>query len=340
MDLKGSDIHYRVGDSVGVYAKNNEEEVEELLKLVPGAKERVIDKKGNEAYWCDFLREKANLRTVNRKLLETIAERGNNLFLKELLVDREGLKGYLANYHVADILEEFKDVSFEPGELALLMMPLMPRFYSVASSQEVVGDTVHLLVADVHYQLKGKERRGVASHQLCHVLPLHEPVISLFHQQAHAFALPEDLQAPLIMVGPGTGVAPYRGFMQERMRLGASQKNWLFFGDWYEKEHFYYHEEWKKLAEDGWIKLSTAFSRDQHHKIYVQHRMKEQAKELYQWLQDGAYFYVCGDASQMARDVEDVLLEIFETEGKMGVEEARQYLKHLRTSKRYQRDVY
>ncbi len=340
MDLKGSGVRYQVGDSVGVQAENNQDEVEELLRLVPGAGTEVADRKGNRALWGDFLRGKANLGTVNRKLLEIVAEKGESPFLKGLLSNREGLKEYLASYHVADFLEEFKGVKFTPEELAPLMMPLMPRFYSVASAQEVVGDEVHLLVADVHYEMRGKKRLGVASHQLCHILPLNEPVIPLFHQQAHAFALTKDLSAPIIMIGPGTGVAPYRGFMQERVRSGASKRNWLFFGEWYEKEHYFYQEEWKKLIEEGWLKVSTAFSRDQQHKVYVQHRMREEGKELFQWLEEGAYLYVCGDASQMARDVEDALLEIFETEGKMGVEESHQYLKQLRATKRYQRDVY
>ena len=340
LGLEGSDIHYRVGDSVGVTTKNNEEEVEEFLGLVPGAEIEVADRKGNKASWGAFLREKANLATVNRKLIETVAEKGQNAFLKGLLADREGLKVYLGSFHVIDFLQEFKDVVFTPEELAPLMMPMMPRFYSVASAQEVVGNQVDLLVADVHYEMRGKERRGVASHQLCHVLPLNEPVIPLFHQAAHAFALTDDLQAPVIMIGPGTGVAPYRGFLQERVRKGASKRNWLFFGEWHQHSHFYYQNEWQKWAEAGCLKMSTAFSRDQQHKIYVQHRMKEEGQQLFQWIEEGAYIYVCGDASQMARDVEDALLEIFETEGKMGVEEAHQYLKSLRAAKRYQRDVY
>lgn len=340
LGLQGSGIRYQVGDSVGVLTENNGEEVEELLGLVPGRGVEVADRKGNRASWELFLREKANLATINRKLVETVAERGNNGFLKGLLADREGLKAYLGSFHVIDFLQEFKDVGFSPEELAPLMMPLMPRFYSVASSQEEVGDKVDLLVADVHYQMRGKDRRGVASHQLCHVLPLHKPLVPLFHQKAHAFAMPDDLKAPLIMIGPGTGVAPYRGFMQERVRKGASRRNWLFFGEWHHLSHFYYQNEWQKLVEEGWLKLTTAFSRDQQHKIYVQHRMQEDGRQLFEWLQEGAYLYVCGDASQMARDVEDALLEIFETEGKMGTEEAHQYLKHLRTEKRYQRDVY
>ena len=263
LGLKGSGIRYQVGDSLGVYPDNNEDEVQEMLKLVPGKEEIVQDRKGNREKWGLFLQKKANLTTINRKLVEVVAERTNNSFLKEVLsgADREALKTYLSSFHLADFLEEHS-LSFAPTELAPLLMPMMPRFYSVASSQEVVGEEAHLLVRDIHYKMRGKERYGVASYQMCYHLPMGEPCLPVFHQKAHAFALTDDLSAPLIMIGPGTGVAPYRGFMQERIKRGAKGPHWLFFGEWYEKEHFFYQEEWKKLVDAGSLKLSTAFSRN------------------------------------------------------------------------------
>jgi sulfite reductase (NADPH) flavoprotein alpha-component len=341
LDLKGSGMRYQVGDSVGIYPENNEDEVEEMLKLVPGEDEVVQDRKGHREKWGVFLRKKANLNSINRKLVEVVAERNKSSFLKELLTgsDREAIKTYLTSFHLADFIEEHSIV-FTPAELAPLLMPLLPRFYSVASSQEVVGDEVHLLVRDIQYEMRGKKRYGVASYQLCYKLPMGVPLVPVFHQPAHAFALTDDLSAPLIMIGPGTGVAPYRGFMQKRMKLESKGANWLFFGEWFESDHFFYREEWQKLVQENSLKLSTAFSRDQQHKIYVQHRMLEEADELFQWLEKGAYLYVCGDASKMAKDVEDALLEIIKTKGNRSEEAAHLYLKDLRAKKRYQRDVY
>lgn len=327
LNLEGFNQHYHVGDSFGIYPENDPDEVEKILwTLSLTGTEPVTDRKGNPHLLREFLLKKASLDTVTQKLYAFSSG--------ELKDDPQALKFYLQERHVWDFLEETK-VSLSAQQLAESLLPLMPRFYSVASSQLTHPHRVDLTVADLQFTTNGHLRRGVCSQYLCHKIALGDKV-PVFHQAAHAFALTSDLQAPLIMIGPGTGVAPYRGFMQERVHLNASKENWLFFGERHEQENFYYQTYWKQLESQGYLRLTTAFSRDQAHKIYVQHRMKEHGQELFNWLQRGAYLYVCGDMKRMAKDVEAVLLEILSDNGV----DPKAYLKELRHSKRYQRDVY
>jgi sulfite reductase (NADPH) flavoprotein alpha-component len=201
-------------------------------------------------------------------------------------------------------------------------------------------DEVHLTVALFSFTHQAEQRYGVGSHFLCHLATPKKTPVPIYVQPAHHFTLPSDSDTPIIMVGPGTGIAPYRAFMQERMIQGASGKNWLFFGERNRKSDYFYEEEFEKLKSDGKLRLDLAFSRDQKEKIYVQHKMYENARDLWAWLQDGAYFYVCGDAHRMAKDVEHSLQNIVQKQGNMSEEAARAYVKALRTQKRYLADVY
>ncbi len=221
-----------------------------------------------------------------------------------------------------------------------MLAPLLPRFYSIASSPSVHPDEAHLTVSLSSYEYKGEIRYGVASQFLCHLATPHVTPIPCYVQPAAHFTIPSHSHADLIMVGPGTGVAPFRAFVQERLAQNATGNHWLFFGERHRATDFFYEEFWTALAQQQKLKLDLAFSRDQAEKIYVQHRMEENGLELWNWLDRGAYLYVCGDADPMAKQVEQTLLQIFETHGKLSSEESKLFLKTLRKEKRFLSDVY
>jgi sulfite reductase (NADPH) flavoprotein alpha-component len=216
-------------------------------------------------------------------------------------------------------------------------MPLLPRFYSIASSHKVTPNEIHLTVALVKYEADGNLRHGVATNYLAHIAQMHTPSVPIYLQPNHGFTLPAKHETPIIMIGPGTGVAPFRGFLFERLACQAPGKNWLFFGECNKAHDFFYENDWIKFNN---LRLTTAFSRDQEHKVYVQHKMLEHARELYEWITSGAYLYVCGDAHRMAKDVEATLHQILQEQGKMDEAGAKAFVKQLRTDKRYLRDVY
>ena len=219
-------------------------------------------------------------------------------------------------------------------------MPLLPRFYSIANSSLVFPNEIHLTVAFVSYVSNGRVRKGVGSNFLCTMaIPSITP-IPIYLQPSHSFFLPEDPNASIILVGPGTGIAPFRAFLQERIATQAQGRNWLFFGERNRASDFYYEDYWTQLVKEGRLRLDLAFSRDSKEKTYVQHRMYEERKSLWSWLQEGAYFFLCGDAEEMAKDVEAMLQRIVHEEGKLDEEASRQYIRRMRTEKRFRADVY
>ncbi|MCH9627289.1 MAG: Sulfite reductase [NADPH] flavoprotein alpha-component [Chlamydiales bacterium] len=297
LDLKGSGIEYSVGDCIGIYPENDPTYVSTLVEKLKAPSIH------------DFLLKKANLHRIPKKLL------GEH---PDLLT--------LVNYQTV-----------EPEKLCEGLLPLLPRFYSIASSQKLVGDEVHLTIALTKNAPGAPVPYGTCSDYLCRRAPLFEPVIPLFLQPSRHFCLPpESKEFPIIMIGPGTGVAPFRGFMQERKHA----RNWLFFGERNEKKDYYYQPFWHALAAKKSLKIDCAFSRDQKNKVYVQHKMYEQKAELWKWLQEGAYLFVCGDASKMAKDVDKILHQIVEQEGNLSSIDAKLYIKKLKKERRYQRDVY
>lgn len=343
LDMADSGILYQAGDSIGVYPKNPPGLVERTLKAFHWeGSEEVKDRQGTIHHLREFLSSVSNLRGISRNFLKAVGERataGQPLF--SMLSDESGetLKAYCHERHVWDLLEEYPGVRFSPQEGVDFLMPLLPRLYSIASSQELFGPEVHFTIAHLRYTAKGYPRIGICTHYLCELAPLGERSVPIFLQSAKDFHLPPASDTPIIMIGPGTGVAPFRAFMQEREIKGA-RKNWLFFGEWTRAHEFFYEEEWHCWADKGILKLDLAFSRDQKEKIYVQHRMEESSRELFAWLQEGAVLYVCGDAHRMAKDVEESLLKIISKEGGLSHEGAAHYLKDLRKHKRYLRDVY
>ena len=347
LDLSKSGLTYSVGDSIAIYPIHDHALVQQTVVAL-GAKgdEAVVDKQGNSISLREFLAKKSNITEVSRKLIQELAQRQTHPQKKErleyLLADgnRDALKEYQHNHEVWDTLEENNEVKFSVDEFVGMLQPMLPRFYSIASSMKVVGEEVHLTVSYVKFTSNGHVRLGVCSHYLCDMAPLNLAMVPVYIQSHHGFTLPEKPTADLILIGPGTGVAPYRAFLQERTAQGAPGKNWLFFGEWNKAYDYFYEDYWQELIAQGSLKVDTAFSRDQQHKIYVQHRMLEKAGEIWQWLQNGATIYVCGDAHRMAKDVDAALHQIIKEQGGLDEPATKAFLKQLRTDKRYLRDVY
>lgn len=347
LSLKGSGLQYKVGDSIGVFPEHDPLLVDKTLQVLKATgNEIIVDKHGKEHNLREFLLRKANLTDISRKLISEIAIRQTNPQKKEHLEwllsegNKDALKAYQEAHEVWDCLKENFEAHFTIQEISHLLMPLLPRLYSISSSQKVVGEEVHLTVAYLRYTTNEQQRLGVCTHYLCSLAKMDTPAVPIYVQPSHGFTLPEDPLAKLIMIGPGTGIAPFRAFMQERMANKDSGHNWLFFGEWNQSYDYFYEDFWKDLESKGKLRINTAFSRDQEHKIYVQHRMLENAKELYQWLEEGAYLLVCGDAHRMAKDVDAALHQIIREQGNKTEQEVKDYMKALRHEKRYLRDVY
>jgi len=256
-----------------------------------------------------------------------------------LLSDRESFKNYTHGRDLLDVVEKFAPFSWNEQSFVNVLRKLPARQYSISSSLAAYPEEVHLTIGAVRYEVDGRERLGVCSTQVADSLEVGDSV-RVYVQQNPNFKLPAD-DKPMIMVGPGTGVAPFRSFIQEREERGAEGKNWLFFGDQHFVTDFLYQTEWQGWLKSGVLtKLNVAFSRDKEEKVYVQHKMQKHAAEIFEWLEQGAHLYVCGDKDHMAADVHNTLLHIIAEQGNKTEEEAKQYLEDLRKEKRYQRDVY
>jgi sulfite reductase (NADPH) flavoprotein alpha-component len=346
LDLEGSGLVYECGDSIGVFPKNDPVLVEAILHALRATGEEPAP--GNEGTVKPLrtaLTEDYQITQPSRQFIQAVAERGGEAssFLRELLNPqrKHELDEHLWGVECIDFLHGHSSIRFTPEEFVKLLRKLQPRLYSIASSQKAHPNAVHLTVAIVRYESHGRQRKGVASTYLAERVGESDRV-PVFVHSAKGFRLPEDGNTPIIMVGPGTGVAPFRAFLQERKATGAAGKNWLFFGEQRRGSDFLYEEEFKAFEAEGVLtRFDTAFSRDQAYKIYVQHRMKENAVELWKWIdREGAQFFVCGDATRMAKEVDAALLNIVESEGGMSPDEAGAYVEELKKSRRYKRDVY
>lgn len=342
LSLAGSGLSFEVGESVAVYPTNCPDLVDEILaSLDAKGDEPVPGIRGAETTFREALLRDYSITQPAPKILRAVAERASAAPLLNELLDperKQDLDTYLWGMEIIDFLAEHPSAEFEPAEFVSLLSKLQPRLYSVASSLKAFPDAVHFIIDVITYQSHGRKRKGVCSTFLadrCSDSPVPVfPSKSKFH-------LPEDGDIPLIMVGPGTGVAPFRAFLQERQVTGARGRTWLFFGAQREQSDFYYRDEFEKFLADGILtRLDTAFSRDQAHKIYVQDRMLGASGEVWKWLQEGTYFYVCGDAKRMAKDVDAALRQIVQQQGGLNVEQANQYVEKLKSDKRYRRDVY
>ena len=343
VDLTGWGLSFEVGDSMAVYPTNDSRLVDEIIRnlgmtgdeSVPAAK---TQKALREALLRDY-----SITQPTPKFLKAIASRASAAPMLAELLDparKQDLDAFLWGMEVIDFLHAHPSVKFTPEEFVGLLTKLQPRLYSVASSLRAYPEQVHFIVDVVRYESNGRLRNGVCSSFLAERAD--KVPVPVYPSSAKHFHLPEDPGTPIIMVGPGTGVAPFRAFLQERQALGAKGKNWLFFGAQREKSDYAYEDDFARFKRDGILtRLDCAWSRDQAHKIYVQHRMLENAPEIWKWLDsEGAQFFVCGDARRMAKDVDAALHKIVQEQGGRSVEEANEYVEKLKSAKRYKRDVY
>ncbi|MGJ7910024.1 assimilatory sulfite reductase (NADPH) flavoprotein subunit [Neobacillus sp. LXY-1] len=344
ISLEGSGLTYEPGDALGIYPENDPDLVSLLLEQLSwNADETVtVNKQGDALSLKEALRTYFEITVLTKPLLENVAQLSESEGLKELLVpgNEAKVKEYLNGRDLVDLVRDFGVWGSSGQEFVSILRKIPPRLYSIASSLAANPDEVHLTIGAVRYEAHDRERKGVASIQAAERL-LPGDLVSVFVQQNDNFKLPADPSTPIIMVGPGTGVAPFRAFMQQREEEGAEGKSWLFFGDQHFTTDFLYQTEWQKWVKNGVLtKMDVAFSRDREQKVYVQHRMLEHSKELFSWLQEGAVVYICGDEKHMAQDVHATLLEIIENEGGLSRAEAEAYLADMQQQKRYQRDVY
>lgn len=340
-DLKNSGLEYEAGDALGIWPTNCPALVEDILTALKlDRNETVKVKDAGEIHLADALGKQFEIAKITNDFLQFVNERAASEKLSALLKDdkKAELKQWLWGRQIVDVLQEFS-IKVTAPEFVGVLKRLQPRLYSIASSPKAHEGEVHLTINTVRYACSGKARSGVCSVFLADRTE-NQP-IPLFIQKSAHFHPPKDLTKHLIMVGPGTGVAPFRGFLHERKATGATGKNWLFFGEQRAATDFYYQDELEQLQKDGVLhQLGTAFSRDQTEKIYVQHRMIEQGKQLWQWLEEGAYFCVCGDASRMAKDVDTALKQVIQTQGGLSKEDAEAYVAKMSADKRYLKDVY
>ena len=339
IDLSGSGLTYTPGDALGVYYQNDPLLVDEILKEVGLTGDEMIESDEASLSLRKALTDKYCITASNPQQVLAYANMSQCEKLLTLSKEKELLRNYANNTPFIALLNE-KKMPLSPSKLTGLLRKMTPRFYSIASSQKEVGEEAHLTVGLLAFQKDSHWRYGGASNFLSRGLSEGESLRVFIDKNAN-FRLPEEDTAPLIMIGPGTGIAPFRAFMQEREARDAKGKNWLFFGDRTFSQDFLYQVEWQKYLKEGLLtRIDLAFSRDQAEKKYVQHRIIEQGETLWAWLQEGAYIYVCGDRTHMAKDVNEAFITLVKKHGKKTREEAEEYLRELRKAKRYQKDVY
>jgi sulfite reductase (NADPH) flavoprotein alpha-component len=340
LSLKYSGLEYLPGDSLGVVPTNCEEVVSDLLHAVGLSGEETITIVEQKMALKDALMHRLACTVLSKIQIKKFNEFAQSDKLNDLLLiaNKDSLVDYMWGRELIDLFIEFPQSGISAQDFVGLLRPMPPRLYSIASSLSAHSEEVHLTVAVVRYEGNGRKRKGVCSSYLAERVGQNVPCY--LHPNKN-FKLPEDSSTPIIMVGPGTGIAPFRAFIEERKSTGATGKNWLFFGDRSQKTDFLYGNEWESYQKDGILnELDLAWSRDQAEKVYVQHKMLEKGSQLWSWLNDGAVFYVCGDASRMAKDVDQALRTIALDEGSMTEEDAGAWVKSLQKERRYLKDVY
>ncbi len=339
LDLGGSGLNYEPGDALGVYGANPPALIEGVLRVTNLSGDEEVESHSGLKTLKEALTYDYELTPLSSISLAKYADISGSKTLKSVLEDNEKVLNYLPGRDLLDLLKEVP-YKLKAAELLSVLRKNTPRMYSIASAQETVEDEVHLLVSVVRYEAFGRCKEGLCSSTLASRLEVDDKV-KVFVDKNSRFKLPENPDTPIIMVGPGTGVAPFRAFMQQREAAENKGKSWLFFGDRNFTTDFLYQTEWQQYLKEGILtKADVAFSRDQKQKHYVQHKMLDQGKELYDWLENGAHFYVCGDAKLMAKDVDNALREIIQTHGGITPEKAQEYIKYLQVSNRYQTDIY
>ncbi|ABF14003.1 NADPH-dependent assimilatory sulfite reductase flavoprotein subunit [Candidatus Palibaumannia cicadellinicola] len=339
IDIAGSGLNYQPGDALGVWYENDPVLISEILELLGLTGNELVQVKEKNIPLNEALQKHYELTNNTAEIVKSYAYITRNSSLLALVDDQQQLKQFAFSTPFIDMIQRIP-VELHPKQLLTLLRPLMPRLYSIASSQAEVGDEVHLTVSVVRYEIDGKIRTGGASSYLAYRLQESEP-IRVFIEHNDNFRLPNNPNTAIIMIGSGTGIAPFRGFMQQREATTAKGKNWLFFGNQHLTDDFLYQVEWQRYIKNGLLnKIDVAWSQDQNKKIYVQDRLLEKGIELWNWIQDGAHIYVCGNANLMARDVEKALVKLIAIHGRMDYEQADEFLSELRIARRFQRDTY
>ena len=339
IDLGDSGLRYQPGDALGVWYQNDPQLVKELVELLWLKGDEPVTVDGKTLPLAEALEWHFELTVNTATIVENYATLTRSESLLPLVGDKAQLQQYAAATPIVDMVR-FSPAQLDAEALIGLLRPLTPRLYSIASSQAEVESEVHVTVGVVRYEIEGRARAGGASSFLADRVE-EDGEVRVFIEHNDNFRLPANPETPVIMIGPGTGIAPFRAFMQQRAADGAQGKNWLFFGNPHFTEDFLYQVEWQSYVKEGLLtRIDLAWSRDQQQKVYVQDKLREQGAELWRWINDGAYIYVCGDANRMAKDVEHTLLEVIAEYGAMDAEAADEFLSELRVERRYQRDVY
>ncbi|MGQ7804346.1 NADPH-dependent assimilatory sulfite reductase flavoprotein subunit [Hafnia alvei] len=339
IDLGESGLSYQPGDALGVWYHNDPDLVEEIIGLIWRTGDETVTLNDQTMTLREALTERLELTQNTTVIVEKYAALSRDEHLIELLADKHQLQQYAQTTPLPDMIRQ-APADLDADQLVALLRPLTPRLYSIASSQEEVGSEVHITVGVVRYEVDGRARTGGASGYLADRLE-EDGELRVFIEHNDNFRLPANPQTPVIMIGPGTGIAPFRAFIQQRAAEGAEGLNWLFFGNPHFTEDFLYQVEWQRFVKDGVLsRIDLAWSRDQKHKVYVQDKLRKQGAEVWRWIEQGAHIYVCGDANRMAKDVEQALLELLAEHGGMDAEQADEFLSELRVERRYQRDVY
>ena len=339
IDLGDSGLRYQPGDALGVWYQNDPDLVKELVELLWLKGDEPVTVEGKTLSLAEALQWHFELTVNTGNIVENYATLTRSETLLPLVGDKAQLQHYAATTPIVDMVR-FSPAQLDAQALVDLLRPLTPRLYSIASSQAEVESEVHVTVGVVRYEIEGRARAGGASSFLADRVE-EEGEVRVFIEHNDNFRLPSNPQTPVIMIGPGTGIAPFRAFMQQRAADGAEGKNWLFFGNPHFTEDFLYQVEWQRYVKEGVLsRIDLAWSRDQKEKVYVQDKLRQQGAELWRWINDGAHIYVCGDANRMAKDVEQALLEVIAEFGGMDIEAADEFLSELRIERRYQRDVY
>ncbi|EIX9078357.1 TPA: NADPH-dependent assimilatory sulfite reductase flavoprotein subunit [Klebsiella variicola subsp. variicola] len=339
IDLGDSGLRYQPGDALGIWYQNDPQLVKELVELLWLKGDEPVTVDGKTLPLAEALEWHFELTVNTATIVENYATLTRSESLLPLVGDKAQLQQYAAATPIVDMVR-FSPAQLDAEALIGLLRPLTPRLYSIASSQAEVESEVHVTVGVVRYEIEGRARAGGASSFLADRVE-EDGEVRVFIEHNDNFRLPANPETPVIMIGPGTGIAPFRAFMQQRAADGAQGKNWLFFGNPHFTEDFLYQVEWQSYVKEGLLtRIDLAWSRDQQQKVYVQDKLREQGAELWRWINDGAHIYVCGDANRMAKDVEHTLLEVIAEYGAMDAEAADEFLSELRVERRYQRDVY
>ncbi|CAM3861689.1 MULTISPECIES: NADPH-dependent assimilatory sulfite reductase flavoprotein subunit [Rahnella] len=339
IELGDSGLRYQPGDALGIWFENDPQLVQEIVELLWLKGDEIVEVNDKKLSLSEALQHHIELTQNTTPIIEKYAALCRDEHLTGLLADKPALQQYAQTVPFADMVRR-APTELDAQQLVDLLRPLTPRLYSIASSQAETETEVHITVGVVRYDIDGRPRSGGASGFLADRLE-EDGEVKVFIEHNDNFRLPASPETPVIMIGPGTGIAPFRAFIQQRDNDGATGKNWLFFGNPHFTDDFLYQVEWQRYVKDGLLtNISLAWSRDQAEKVYVQDKLREQGAEVWQWLQEGAHVYVCGDANRMAKDVEQALLEIIAKYGVMDLETADEYLSELRLDRRYQRDVY